>query len=141
MAGEHLNSWLTYGLLLAIGISGGLGDIWIYKWSKSGDFRWLLISCVVWLLSLMLFAILLKWDNRSFSAAFILSSISHVILVLVCDLIYFGGRLSRLEWAGIGLSFIAICLLELGREAPAIEVPSSPSATDPDGSEQSTIRP
>lgn len=141
MAGEQLNPWLTYGLLLAIGISGGLGDIWIYKWSKSGDFRWLLIASIVWLMSLMLFAILLKWDNRSFSAAFILSSISHVVLVLICDLIYFGGRLSRLEWAGIGLSVIAIGLLELGRVAPVIEVPSSPIAADPDAPEQSTARP
>ncbi len=141
MADEHLNQWLTYGLLLVIGISGGLGDIWIYKWAKSGEFGWFLIASVVWLLSLILFAFLLKWDNRSFSAAFILSSISHVVLVLVCDLMYFGGRLSRLEWAGIGMAVVAICLLELGRADPAHERNAASSTMDSEAPVESKGRP
>ena len=125
---EPVSPWLTYGLLFAIGISGGLGDIWIYKWSRSGGMGWFLIACGVWLVSLILFAFLLKWDDRSFSASFILSSISHVVLVMICDLAYFGGRLSRLEWAGIGLAVVSIGLIELGRDRSPDPMPEDISA-------------
>ena len=129
MTSDTLNPWLLYGLLIAIGISGGLGDIWIYKWSRTGSAWWFAIACGVWLISLLLFAFLLKLDDRSFSASFILSSISHVVLVIVCDLAYFGGRLSRLEWAGITLAVVSIVLLEMGRDRSA-DPKSEDSSTD-----------
>jgi drug/metabolite transporter (DMT)-like permease len=116
LVSESANPWLVYGLLVAIGGTGGLGDIWIFNWAKSGNLWWLVLASLVWLSSLILFGLLLKWDSRTFSAAFMLATVFHALLVVVCDLIYFGGRLTRMEWAGIGFAVIAVILLELGHE-------------------------
>lgn len=127
MPSDPANPWLVYGLLVAIGVTGGLGDIWIFNWARSGKTWWLVVACVVWLASLILFGVLLKWDSRTFSAAFMLSSVFHVVLVVVCDLIYYGGRLSRMECAGMGFAAIAVVLLELGRDHPPDDPPRPPT--------------
>lgn len=125
---DPANPWLTYGLLVAIGLSGGLGDIWIFNWARSSETWWLLVACFAWVVSLIMFGLLLKWDNRTFCAAFMLSTVFHVVLVVGVDLVYFGGRLSQLEWVGMGMATVAIVLFELGREhlpdAPPMPTPA-----------------
>jgi multidrug transporter EmrE-like cation transporter len=124
METEMLNPWIAYAILLAIGITGGLGDVWIFKWAKSGQTVWLVAACVVWLASLLLFGLLLKLDTRTFSAAFMLSTVFHVVLVIVCDLVFFGGRLTPTEWVGMALAAAAVVVLELGRpEAEPAAIP------------------
>lgn len=124
-----LSSWVAYTLLIASGITGGLGDIWIYNWAKTGKLYWLLLAGTVWLASLFLFGLLLKWDSRTFSAAFMLCTVMHVVLVIVCDILYFGGRLNRLEWAGMVVAAIAVFMLEIGREIATEEQDKSSGIT------------
>jgi len=125
---DPTDPWLVYVLLVAIGVTGGLGDIWIFKWAKSNNTLWLVLACLIWLASLILFGLLLKWDSRTFSAAVVLSTVFHVVLVVVCDMVYFGGRLTQMEWVGVGFAAVAVILLELGREKH--DEPPPPAAAE-----------
>ncbi|MFO0878149.1 MAG: hypothetical protein U0840_12435 [Gemmataceae bacterium] len=117
MSGDIAKLCLVYGLLILIGITGALGDIWVYAWFRTGQLLWLILASTACLASLFLFGLLLWWDIRTFSAVFILSSVLHSVAVLWCDWAYFGGRPNRLEWFGIILSFVVVLLLELGRDS------------------------
>ena len=121
-SGHHL---LIFGLFLAIGLTGALGDLWIYKWAVSQKPLWLVAASVVWLASLILFGIMIRLDSRSFSAAFMLVSLFHAVVVVLCDLALFGGRLNRVEWLGMLLALASVLVLEFGKE----EMGSEPGAT------------
>lgn len=107
---------VIYGLLVAIGLTGALGDLWIYKWAVSDKAIWLVCASVVWLASLILFGVMIRLDSRSFSAAFMLVSLFHAVVVVVCDLSFFGGRLNRVEWLGLLLALVSVLVLEFGKE-------------------------
>lgn len=124
MPGDEANRWVVYGLLLAAGVTGGLGDLWIYHWATSGKAWWLMTSCVVWLASLLCFGLILRWDTRAFGAAFMLTSVFHIVLVVACDRLYYGGRVSTLEWVGMGFALVAVVLLELGKNSPTPAEPA-----------------
>ena len=116
MASDNsINVWFFYLILVGIGITGGAGDIWIYFWAKSEKTFWFFAACTVWLVSLILFGFLLKSDNRTLTCLFIISTILHVILVLVCDLIFFNARFGKIEWLGVLFAFIGIFLMEFGK--------------------------
>ena len=123
--------WLGYLLLLLIGITGGLGDIWIYLWARSDRPVWLLLASVVWLISLVLFGLFLRFDSRGLGTAFMLSSVLHIGLVIAFDQLFTSARMNRLEWAGLFLAVLAVLLLELGHgqhEDPTSGVPEGPPA-------------
>lgn len=107
---------VIYGLLVAIGLTGALGDLWIYKWAVTDKTFWLVWASVVWLASLILFGVMLRLDSRSFSAAFMLVSLFHAVVVVVCDLAIYGGRLNRVEWLGLLLALVSVLVLEFGKE-------------------------
>ncbi len=109
-------SLLDYTLLFAIGVTGGLGDIWIFQWTRTPRWQWLFAASAVWMLSLFLFAALLMRGNRTFGAAFILSTVLHIVLVVLCDCAWFGTRPSRTEWFGMLLALFSIVLLEIGHQ-------------------------
>lgn len=75
-------------------------------------------ACVVHIASVLLFGLLLKWDSHPFSSAFMLSSVVHVLVVAGADIFCFGGRPSRVEWAGFILAAFALVLIEMGRSQP-----------------------
>jgi drug/metabolite transporter (DMT)-like permease len=133
---SHMGIGWAYTMLLLIGITGGLGDVWIYHWVKTNRWLWLVAACVVWVASLLLFGLFLKWDTRSFTTAFILSSVFHVLLVGVSDLWFFGGKIGRLEWLGILLGVLSAICIELGRERLPEEVELSAVAVNPTKQEE-----
>jgi len=116
MQGSTGHPLLIYGLLAAIGLTGALGDLWIYKWAVSDKTVWLVWASVVWLASLILFGVMLRLDSRSFSAAFMLVSLFHAVVVVACDLAFYGGRLNRVEWLGLLLAMVSVLVLEFGKE-------------------------
>lgn len=131
-----MNAWWAWGLLAAIGVLGGIGDVWVYRWAKSDRTPWLAASCLAHAASVVLFGLLLKWDGRAFGTAFMLSSVVHVVLVVAADVLYLGGRPTSAEWAGMALAAVALVLLEAGRaEEPRGPVPPpvAGSALDPEG--------
>ena len=117
---------LVYGLLLGIGLTGALGDLWIYKWAVSQKPGWLVAASVVWLASLILFGVMLRLDSRSFSAAFMLVSVFHAVVVVACDVVFFGGRLNRVEWFGMALALASVLVLELSKDEAGQEQHSQP---------------
>lgn len=121
--GSAWSSAWVWGLLVAIGVLGGLGDIVVYQWARGDRVAWLVASCGLHVASVVLFGLLLRWDTRAFCAAFMLSSVVHVVLVVAGDVLVYGRRLSPREWAGMGLAAAAIVLLELGREGDARSKP------------------
>ena len=117
---------LIYALLLAIGLTGALGDLWIYKWAVGHKPGWLVAASVVWLASLILFGVMLRLDSRSFSAAFMLVSVFHAVVVVACDVVFFGGRLNRVEWFGMALALASVLVLELSKDEAGQEQHSQP---------------
>jgi len=116
------NPWIAYSLLILVGFTGAIADIWVYEWSRTDRSLWMLLGCVAWVISLVLFGVLLKADGAKFSSVFMLASIFHVVLVLICDLVWYGTRFNKLESIGLILAIVAVLLLELGKEQ-ATELP------------------
>lgn len=129
MTSSLSTSLIDYTLLFAIGVTGGLGDIWIFQWTRTPRWQWLFAASAVWLLSLFLFAALLMRGNRTFGAAFMLSTVLHIVLVVLCDCAWFGTRPSRTEWFGMVLAFFSIVLLEIGHQTQAHFEANSQSQT------------
>lgn len=134
---RHLSPMIVYTILSISGLAGALGDIWIYNWAKSGKWQWLILASIVWVASLLSFGLLLKWDTRAFSTAFILCSVIHIVMVIGSDVIYFGGRVNRLEAAGMIVAILALILMEIGRDVSDMESTSKPKF---DHSEMSTTK-
>ena len=55
-------------------------------------------------------------------------SSAFIVFVVVCDMVYFGGRLTQMEWVGVGFAAVAVILLELGREKH--DEPPPPAAAE-----------
>ena len=111
-----MNHIFLYLIIILIGATGGLGDIWIYIWAKTGKPFWLIVSCFVWVASLLIFGYLLKQNQRSLTNLFLLSTVMHVILVAAWDFIFAGNHFSKMEWIGVVFSVLAILFLELGKQ-------------------------
>lgn len=125
-----MNTWWTWTALIAIGGLGGAGDIWVYEWARSGRTPWLAASCLAHGASVILFGLLLRWDGRAFCAAFMLSSVVHVALVVSADALFLGGRLTAAQWVGMALAAAAIVLLEASRpDEPGVPDPPHPVAS------------
>jgi len=103
-----------YLWLLAAGISGGAGDILLYQWAKLARGGWLAAALACWLVSAVLFGLLLRHGGRGLSVSFVLVAVLHVVLVLGWDCAFGGGRLNRWELAGVALGVAAIVALEWG---------------------------
>lgn len=131
MPPSELSTFGVYSLLLIIGMLGGLGDAWTYSWATSHRAWWMVAACGVQIASVIVFGLLLRWDSRAFSSAFMLSSVVHVVVVMVADILCFGGRPTPTEWAGLILATVAVVLLEVGRDSRPHSDQPSPQAVTP----------
>jgi hypothetical protein len=120
-----MTGFAVYGLLVAVGVLGAIGDATLNQWARSNRPGWLLVSYLVWFGVATLFGIVLRWDRFTFASAVILSLVVHSLVALAIDKAYFGGRVSRWEWAGIACACAAIALFEFGRSAAAADVAPS----------------
>jgi len=118
-----LNTNLFYLIIVLTGVLGGVADILIYMWAKTGGLFLLIVSSLAWMVSLFLFGYLLKFDQKTLTFLFLVSTILHVVLVLAYDFIFLGSNFSKSEWIGIILSIIGICLLEYGKSHPEDQLP------------------
>lgn len=106
---------VIYGLLLIVGITGGIGDILLYKWAKTHSIFWLAMAYGVWLCSLTLLGLFLRIEHFTFSAALVLATMIHLIVGLLWSFFFTEATLSSIELAGLILGIIAVILLEVGR--------------------------
>jgi drug/metabolite transporter (DMT)-like permease len=106
----------VYGLVLIVGVGGAVGDVFLYHWAKGRGWPWLLASYAAWLATITILGYMLRMERFPFSTAIVLTMVIHTAVAVACDLLFFGQRLSRLEWAGIVLALAAVALLEFGRD-------------------------
>lgn len=127
---ENMNPWLAYTLLLAIGLFGGIGDILTYQWAKSQQQVWLWAAFLIWAIDIVLFGLYLRYETVSLIIAYTLTLMLHTLIVLICDLYFYGTRLNRMEWTGLLLALLAIILLEVGRTKHTSPESVTPSAVE-----------
>lgn len=118
----------VYCLLVVVGVAGAIGDAALNQWAKSSRIGWLLASCVIWIGVATLFGLVLKWERFTFSAAVILALVVHSVVAVAFDRLYFSGRLSGWEWAGIVFAFAAVVFIEIGRASGPDSGPGSRAA-------------
>jgi len=111
-----MNSWLAYGLLIAVSIFGGLGDIFTYQWAKSHNNFWFVAACAIWFIDILLFGLFFRYADISLTVAYTMTLVFHTLIVVACDLTYYGARLNRMEWVGIVLAILSVVLLEIARD-------------------------
>lgn len=109
-------SLLAYSLIAAVGVTGAVGDVFANKWAKSNSLGWIFASYALWIISVTLLGYFLRLERFTFSSAIFIAFVVHATITVFSDLIYFGGRLSKIEWLGIGFAVVAILLLEAGRK-------------------------
>lgn len=105
---------LLLALLLATGISSALGDVYLYRWAKNGGWVWMLFSYILWMLSVTLFGIYLRWGKITFSFALILAMIVQIALICAYDVVVVKARMAPMQWAALGLGVLSIVMYELG---------------------------
>ena len=103
---------MFYGMLLLIGLTGAVGDIWLYRWAQSNRPLWFVSGLASWLISLILFALLMRSKPRSLSVTFVLIAVVHTAVVLGWDHFSEGTQLSRNEIAGALLAIAGVLLIE-----------------------------
>ncbi len=106
---------LVYGLLIAVGLLGAAGDVAVYHWSLSRNHGWLLLSWLLWIVSVTLFGVCFRYQHFSFGPGLVIALAIHAVTGLACDYLFYGQRLNRFEILGISLAAIAILILELAR--------------------------
>lgn len=106
-------------LLVAASIAAGVGDIALYRWSKSETHWWLAASCLLWMASITFFGFYLRWTANTFSFAVILAMIVQIIIVMGYDILVLRTKMNTLQWVGMLLGVLAIVIHQLGqRDAP-----------------------
>ena len=119
------NAAAAYLLLVAVGITGAVGDIAVYQWATSRQLHWLITSYCLWIISVTLFGFFFRYERFTFGPALLVALAIHAVVCVACDYIHFGNRLTRLETLGIAFAAVSIILLEVGRSPMA----TAPGAT------------
>ena len=123
------NRVLIYSVLLAAGMLGATSDVILNQWARTGRTAWLLASWVAWIVVATLLGVILRLGYFGFGAAVVLFLLINSGAALLFDRILFGGKLTPLGWAGVGLALAAIACIEIGRDhSPA----APPGVTTPD---------
>jgi hypothetical protein len=60
------NAAIAYILLVAVGITGATGDIFVYRWAVSRQNGWLIGSYCLWIVSVTLFGIFYRYEHFTF---------------------------------------------------------------------------
>jgi drug/metabolite transporter superfamily protein YnfA len=106
---------LFYAALLVCGGAGAAGDIWLYRWATSYQARWLAAGLFSWLVSLIVFGLLLRHAERSLGVTFVLAAVVHIVAVLGWEWRNAHSHLSWLESTGIVLAIVGVVLIEFGQ--------------------------
>lgn len=117
-----MNAPLVLYLLLAIiGVTGAIGDVFIYRWAGNGKFLMLASGAASWILCLYLFGLYCRASPRPLSIAFTLTAVVHIAIVVGWDVVAHGTRLTRLEWLGVALATIGVLVIETSRGIKTLE--------------------
>lgn len=108
--------------LAGVGLTAAGGDIFIYRWSRSGASFDMALSLLSWAVSLILFGLFLRWSQRSLGPMFVVAATVHTALILLWDILVEKNTWTVQELIGIILGIVAIALVEMGgNESPKTE--------------------
>lgn len=118
---------MRYDLLLLLSASlGAAGDIALYRWARGGvAFGQMLTGLALWICSLLLWTLVIRWSDRGLSLSFVLTAAFHIIVVLAYDRIVERTAMSRFEVLGLILAVLGIVLIDLGQFQKPTEQPNS----------------
>ena len=106
-------------LPLALVIVGGIvltvGDLFMKKWVVSGGFNLYAAGLAIYLIGMMFLAQSFKY--RNIGVASIMLVIFNITTLSLVSWFYFREKLSLLEIGGLILGIVAVCMMELGKEA------------------------
>ena len=102
-----------YALSILAGLVGGMGDVLLNKWAKTGgNVWWLGGGYACWLIALTLFVFMLKWGFLAHCVVLFL--LANCLFVIAASNLVFHEPISAQKWCGIGLAITAIVVMELG---------------------------
>ncbi len=104
---------VVYALVMVIGVLGAGGDLLLYAWAQSRANWQLAAGLLVWVLSLLAFAFLLRYSNRSLSVVFVMVAALHTLIVLGWDLYIQFRRPSGWEVLGMLLALAGVATIEI----------------------------
>lgn len=104
---------VLYAMALVAGLTGGLGDILLYKWAKgAGELKYIVSGFVCWAIALVFFAMMLK--KGLLADCVILFLLANCAIALIAGPIIFHDPMSRQKWLGVALAITALVLIETG---------------------------
>lgn len=101
-----------YFLIIAVGLSSGLGDVFINQYAKNGGLHWFVAGCVSWIVSAAFFAYVLK--KQLFAPGVALYFLVNLSMALLIGKFYFGDRPSPIQWFGVAIGVVAMFFIVKG---------------------------
>ena len=105
----------TYALLVFLGLLGAISDATLNQWAKTSRSGWLLLSYALWIAVATLLGLMLKAGHFGFGSAVVVFLLANCVAAVVLDHLWFGRKSTPLQWAGIAVAVVAMCLIEFGR--------------------------
>jgi drug/metabolite transporter (DMT)-like permease len=104
---------LFYGVALAAGLVGGVGDVFINRWAKNtSGLGSLVLGFALCNGALALFTWLLR--RGSLASTVVVFLVANSLLTLAVSQAVLAEPLSRMRWAGILVALVGVVILELG---------------------------
>lgn len=104
---------MFYGIALAAGLVGGVGDVFINRWAKNvAGLRSLVLGLLLCNVALGLFASLLR--RGSLASCVVVFLVANSLLTLAVSQFVLAEPLSRMRWAGILVALVGVVMVELG---------------------------
>jgi multidrug transporter EmrE-like cation transporter len=125
---ETFATLCVYLMLALAGFAGAAGDTLLNHWAISGAMRSLVLSTLLWFVAVGCFGGVLKFQAFPFGPAVVLGLLVHAGMAVVLDRWCFGGRLTPMQWAGLGCAVAAILLIDRGNPAHRADAPRTPAA-------------
>jgi uncharacterized membrane protein YhhN len=126
-------SAMFYLIIAAIAVLGAAGDIWLYRGARAGSSLQLALGLASWLVSLLMFAGLVRSSDCTLSVAFVLSAAIHVAVVVGFDFLMESPSLTLFERLGVVITIVGILCIEFGHNCSSGEAkahrPVAASAT------------
>lgn len=104
-----------YGLLVGVGLLGAISDAVLNRWAKVGGIGWLVASYAAWCVVATVLGVMYRAKHFSFGAATAIFLLANVVFAVGMDYLLFEGKITKTQWAGIGLAALALVVLELGK--------------------------
>lgn len=104
-----------YALLVGAGLLGAISDAILNQWAKVGGVGWLVASYAAWCLVATVLGFMFRAKHFGFGAAMVIFLLANVVFAVAVDYVAFKGKITKTQWAGIGLAVAALVVLELGK--------------------------